>query len=37
MAQLGVVRSLHEAITFCRASGGSSGGLGAGLLLEALA
>jgi hypothetical protein len=36
MAQLGVERSLHEAITFSRACGGSSRGLSAEQLLAAL-
>ncbi len=36
MAQLGLERSLHQAITFSRACGGSSRGLGAGQLLAAL-
>lgn len=37
MQRVGVQRSLHEAITFCRACSGSSMGLGRGELRAALA
>lgn len=36
MGQLGVARSLHQVITFCRACGGSSKGLSAEQLMGAL-